>query len=278
MPTKLGIVAGGGDLPARLADMCRAVGRPYFVLGLNDSADPEFVNAHPHAWVDMVALGTAFRVLRQAEVTEIVLAGKVRRPSILMLKPDATGAAFLARAGLRALRGDDGLLSALVGRIEEEGFRVVAPETVSGELLAPRGPIGAIRPDAVAQADIARGMTVARAIGALDIGQGVVVQQSVVLGVEAIEGTDQLLARCAELRRDGPGGVLVKCAKPRQERRIDLPTLGVNTIHLAAAAGLRGIAVEAGGALIVDRQAVADAADAAGLFVVGIDPGNVDPD
>lgn len=272
MPTKLGIVAGGGDLPVRLAAMCRAAGRPYFVLGLNGCAEPDFVNHHPHAWVGIAALGAAFSLLKEAEVKEVVLAGRVHRPSMMTLRPDATGAAFLARAGLRALQGDDGLLSALAKLIEEQGFRVVAPEAVSAELIAPAGTIGAVHPDALAQADIARGMTVARTVGAFDIGQGVVVQHGVVLGVEAIEGTDKLLERCAALRRDGPGGVLVKCAKPGQERRIDLPTIGVATVRLAAAAGLRGIAVEAGGALIVDRSAVAEAANAAGLFVVGVGP------
>jgi DUF1009 family protein len=124
----------------------------------------------------------------------------------------------------------------------------------------------------MARADIARGVAVARTLGALDVGQAVVVQHGVVLGVEAIEGTDRLLERCALLRGDGPGGVLVKLAKPGQERRVDLPTIGVETIARAAKAGLRGIAAEAGGTLIVDKDAVIAAADAGGLFVVGIDP------
>ena len=110
----------------------------------------------------------------------------------------------------------------------------------------------------------------ARALGAVDVGQAAVVQQGVVLGVEAIEGTDALLKRCKELRRDGPGGVLVKTAKPGQERRLDLPAIGVRTVEQAAAAGLVGIAVEAGGALIVAGGAVGAAADKAGLFVIGV--------
>jgi hypothetical protein len=276
MPTKLGIVAGGGDLPERLAAMCRAAGRPYFVLALKGCAEPALVSGHPHAWVDLASLGEAFRLLKEAQVGDLVLAGRVRRPSIWEVKPDAVGAAFMARVGLRALRGDDGLLSALVGRIEEEGFQVIGPDAVLSDLLAPAGPIGALGPDETARGDIARGMAAARALGALDIGQAVVVQQGVVLGVEAIEGTDLLLQRCATLRRDGPGGVLVKCAKPSQERRIDLPTIGVTTLGKAAEAGLRGVAVEQGGALIVDRAAVAAAADAAGLFVVGVDPASLE--
>ena len=172
-------------------------------------------------------------------------------------------------SGARAL-GDDGLLSALVAELEREGFRVLGPEDLLCAGLAPEGPLGRLLPDAQARADIARGTEIARALGELDIGQAVVVQQGLVLGVEAIEGTDQLLRRCADLRREGPGGVLVKLEKPTQERRVDRPTIGPQTVTLAAAAGLRGIAVEAEATIVVDRDQVAAAADRAGLFVVGI--------
>jgi len=139
-----------------------------------------------------------------------------------------------------------------------------------GSLPAPEGPIGAITPDAQASADIERGFEVAHALGAVDVGQGVVVQQGIVLGLEAVEGTDALIERAGRLQREGPRGVLVKTAKPGQERRADLPTVGVATVEACARAGLRGIAVEAGMALIIDRSAVAAAAERAGLFVVGI--------
>jgi DUF1009 family protein len=121
-------------------------------------------------------------------------------------------------------------------------------------------------------ADIRRGIEVSRGLGHLDVGQAAVVQDGMVLGIEAAEGTDALLARCAGLRREGPGGVLVKTRKPQQESRIDLPTIGAGTVTAAATAGLRGIAVEAGGALVVDRPAVVRAADEAGLFILGVDP------
>jgi DUF1009 family protein len=149
---------------------------------------------------------------------------------------------------------------------------VVAPHELVQGLLAAEGRYGRIGPDRQARIDIARGFAAAKAIGALDIGQAVVVQQGLVLGVEAIEGTDALIARVRTLRREGAGGVLVKVPKPRQERRIDLPAIGVETLEAAAAAGLRGIAVEAGGALIIDRAKVAARADALGLFVVAMAP------
>jgi DUF1009 family protein len=223
----------------------------------------------PHAWIRLGAAGRGIELLREAGVEELVLAGAVRRPSLAALRPDRWTALFLARVGAAAF-GDDGLLRSLVKRLEDEGFKVVAPTDVLDGLLATEGVYGSIKPDAAALVDIERGVAAARAVGALDIGQAAVVQQGVVLGVEAIEGTDALVARAGALRREGPGGVLVKVKKPGQETRVDLPVIGVNTIENAAAAGLRGIAVEAGAALVVDRAAVVAAADRAGLFVVGI--------
>ncbi len=147
---------------------------------------------------------------------------------------------------------------------------MIGPDQVLQAGLAPEGPLGHVRPDAQAIADIERGERVARALGALDVGQAVVVQQGLVLGVEAIEGTDELIRRCAGLRREGPGGVLVKVEKPGQEQRADRPTIGPQTVTLAAAAGLRGIAVEAGATIVIDRDEVVASADHAGLFVFGI--------
>jgi hypothetical protein len=269
MADKLGIVAGSGDLPQRIADAAKAAGRSLFILALEDFADPGLVAGEPHGWIRLGAAARGIEMLRGEGVTELVLAGAVRRPSLMALRPDWRTAKFLAKIGMRAL-GDDGLLSAVIKEIESEGFRIVGAATLLGSALAPAGQLGRVAPDDLARQDIARGVDVARALGALDIGQGVIVQQGVVLGVEAAEGTERLIARCKALALDGAGGVLVKLAKPGQERRADLPTIGTKTIEQAAAAGLRGIAVEAGAALIIDREQVVAAADARGLFVIGI--------
>ncbi len=272
MPSdKLGIIAGGGELPRLLIAACRAQRRPFFVIALEGHADAETVAGDtPHLKVRLGAGGTIIKALRDNGVTEIVMAGRVRRPSLLSLMPDAWTARFLLSLGRRALGGDNQLLAAIADAIEREGGRLVGPEQILPELLAPRGTLGTREPGEADWADIERGLMVARALGAVDVGQGVVVQQGIVLGVEAVEGTDALLRRCKDLRREGPGGVLVKAAKPGQERRVDLPTIGRRTVEQAAKAGLAGIAVEEGGALIVDRPAVAASADAAGLFVVGV--------
>jgi UDP-2,3-diacylglucosamine hydrolase len=210
--------------------------------------------------------------LREASVDEVVMAGPVKRPTLAQLRPDWRAARVIARIGIRALT-DDGMLSSAIKEFESEGFRVVGIHDVLDGLLTRKGPLGAVLPDAQAEADIALGIEVARALGSLDVGQAAVVQQGIVLGVEAIEGTDALLARVGMLRREGVGGVLVKVAKPQQERRADLPTIGVGTVEGAARAGLRGIAAQANASLVIDGAAVAAAADRLGLFVVGVDLG-----
>ncbi|MGF1611451.1 MAG: LpxI family protein, partial [Kiloniellales bacterium] len=252
---RLGIIAGGGELPARLVEACRRAGRGAYVVAIQGHTDPATVEGVEHVWVRLGAASSAIEPLRAAGVEELVLAGRVKRPSLAELRPNLKVAQFIAKVGRRAF-GDDGLLRAVIGGLEEEGFRVIGVEQIMNELLAERGAYGALQPDEAAWRDIERGLTVARALGAADVGQSVVVQQGVVLGVEAIEGTDSLLRRCAGLRLEGPGGILVKISKPGQEPRADLPTIGVATVEAAAAAGLRGIAIEAGAALVVDRAAV----------------------
>jgi DUF1009 family protein len=269
MTGRLGIVAGGGGLPRRLVESCRATGREVFVLALQGAAEQATVQDVPHAWCRLGAASTGLALLRENNVTDLVLAGAIKRPSLAMLRPDWRAAKLFARIGYRAL-GDDGLLSAVVEELELEGFRVIGADRLLDRALVPEGALGKVRPDRQADADIEHGLQIARSLGALDIGQAVIVQQGLVLGVEAIEGTDELLRRCKALRRDGPGGVLVKVEKPGQESRADRPTIGKRTVALAAETGLRGIAVEAHATIVLDREEVARAADRAGLFVVGV--------
>lgn len=267
---KLGIIAGRGELPRTLIHACEASGREYFVLAVEDAADEETVAAtnDNYAWIRLGAIGKAIDILRKQHVEELVLAGYVTKPKISTLRPDLKGTKLLARIGSQLLVGDNEMLTTIVQFLEEEGFRVCGAEEVVRELVAPEGLIGSLMPDKRAQADIAFGAKIARAIGELDVGQACVVHNQKVLGVEAVEGTDALITRVAHLK-EGPGGVLVKVKKPQQERRVDLPTIGVETVHRTAEAGLAGIAIEAGASLIVNRREVARAADAAGIFVVG---------
>ncbi len=270
---RLGIIAGGGPLPGRIIETCRRTGRPVFVVAFKSQTDHPIPDDVPQVWTRLGAAGKMLGALESNGVEEVCLAGTFRRPSWLEIMPDRRAASFLRKVDLSNL-GDDALLQALSDVLEhEEGFRVVPVQELLEEGLAKPGLLTTTAPDEAAQADIARGLAVARAIGALDVGQGAVVQQGIVLAVEAAEGTDAMLARCAGLRRDGPGGVLVKARKPQQDGRLDLPTIGTTTVERVAAAGLAGIAVEAGAAIIVDPDAVAAAADERGLFVLCLEAG-----
>ena len=270
MAGRVGIVAGAGTLPRRLVDSCRAAGRDVFVLALEGAADPAAVSGVPHAWCRLGAAAQGLALLRENRVTDLVLAGGIRRPSLTALRPDWRAATLFARIGYRSL-GDDGLLKAVVKELEQEGFRVVGADQLLEDATIPPGPLGQVRPDRQSQADIERGLRVARTLGALDVGQAVIVQQGLVLGLEAIEGTDELIRRCSTLRREGSGGVLVKVGKPGQEPRADRPTIGLRTVALAAETGLRGIAVEAGATIVLDRDEVIRTVDRLGLFLVGLD-------
>jgi UDP-2,3-diacylglucosamine hydrolase len=269
MAARLGILAGAGELPSLAIEAARALDRPVYVLAFEGIADPAVTAGSAHAWVRLGAAGEGMRLLRENGIQDLVMAGAIRRPSLASLRPDWRAAKFFARVGLGAL-GDDGLLRAGIKELESEGFRIVSLDRLLADASAPSGVLGAVAPDRAAEADIEHGLAVARALGGLDIGQAVVVQQGMVLGVEAIEGTDALIARCGPLRREGAGGVLVKIAKPGQDRRADLPTIGARTVEACASAGLAGIAVAAGSTLLVDRGAIVAAADRAGIFVVGI--------
>ena len=264
-------MAGGGPFPAAVAAAAAAQGRPVYIVGLRGFVDEASIAPWPHQVLRMGAAGEIMAVLRAQDVVDLVIVGPVRRPSLLDIRPDAVGSRILARIGRAAFAGDDGFLAAIVQVLGIEGFRIVGAHEILADSTAGAGVLGAVTPDAAAQHDIARGVTVVRALGAADVGQGAVVQQGIVLALEAIEGTDAMLARAGTLARPGPGGVLVKLVKPGQDRRTDLPTIGPATIAAAAAAGLRGLAFEAGGTLITDRAACIAAADAAGLFLLGID-------
>lgn len=273
--TRLGVIAGGGSIPARLLAVCARRGLTPVVIALEGQTDPALVNGHEHLWITLGKAGRAIEFLKEKGVRDLVLIGSVRRPGLADLAPDWRTVRFFARIGLRAM-GDDGLLRALREELEREGFTIRGVHEFADDLLTRRGAYGVLKPGARARADIRRGFAVAQALGRVDVGQSVIVQQGIVLGVEAAEGTDELIRRCASLRRTAglrdEGGVLVKVFKPGQDRDLDLPAIGLRTVELAAQTGLAGIALEAGNSLVLDPEEVARLADRLSVFVVGIDP------
>ncbi len=270
MTPKLGVLAGRGRLPASVVKAALAEGREVFVLAFEGETDPGIVVGCPHAWVTLGEVGRAIRHLHDAAVRDVVMIGGIHRPSLAKMKMDFRGVQLLAKLGWRQGRGDDHLLRTITSELESEGFQVIGADQLLETIVAAEEVMTKTKPGSSAGRDIALGIEAASTLGLLDIGQSVVVQQGTVLGVEAIEGTDALLERVALLKRDGPGGVLVKMKKPNQDRRADLPTIGEKTILAAAAAGLEGIAVHAGHCLIVERDHVIKTADREGLFIIGV--------
>lgn len=269
---KLGIVAGGGTLPQTLINHCLQNKRDFFVLAIENNADKAiFTEDIPHKWIRIGQAGTGFKLMHEQNVQEIVMIGTIRRPTLADLVPDLRTAAFFAKIGLKSV-GDDGILRALINDIESENMRVVGIHEVIPDLLVKEGVLTKHKPDKQALADISRGIEVARELGKLDVGQAVIVQQGLVLGVEGIEGTDKLIERCGTYQRKGVGGVLVKLRKPQQDMRIDLPTIGTKTIENLHSAGMRGIAIHAGNALIVNEAEVIALADKYSMFICGIEP------
>jgi DUF1009 family protein len=271
----LGIIAGGGDLPRAIAESADQSGRKVFVLALRGSAE-DWVARFPHEWVALGETSKAFTALRNASCNDVILVGRVERPKFSDIKLDAKSVLLAPRVMAAALKGDDALLRSLVDLFEREGFRAVSAAEAAPGLLAPVGAAGRLKPSSENLTDIELGFRVVRALGALDVGQAAIVCNGLTLCVEAAEGTDAMIARVAHLPEHIRGtaakrrGVLIKAPKPIQDRKTDLPVVGVRTIANAAAVGLAGIAVEAGGALIVDRSAVVAAADSVGLFLTGV--------
>jgi len=271
MHKKLGIIAGGGAIPRDLINFCKENKRDYFVIAIEGNADRDLIDETiPHAWIRIGQAGTGFKKLAEEKVEEVVMIGTIKRPTLKDLVPDMRTTAFFAKVGMKSL-GDDGILRALVKEIESEGMVVRGIHEVLPELLIKKGVLGKVKPSKQAKEDIRRAVEVATELGRLDVGQAVIVQQGLVLGVEGIEGTGELIRRCGEYKRKGEGGVLVKVRKPQQDMRVDLPTIGDKTVQAAYDSGLSGICLHSGNGLIANEKETIKLADKLGIFVLGLD-------
>ncbi|UPA25842.1 LpxI family protein [Shinella oryzae] len=275
---RLAIIAGGGLLPRYVAEAARARGEVPYILALrNESGDDWSDFDHEIISIGNYAgIGAAFR---RHGIGRAVLSGWVRRrpewrdihaPLRMLLAVPSVVSTLLKG-------GDDAVLRMVIRLIEAEGVRIVGAHEIVPDLLGCEGPLGHVVPDRDAEADIAAATAAAQALGRLDVGQGAVAVGGRVVALEGAEGTDGMLERVAALRAAGRisqrrKGVLVKLCKPGQDMRADLPAIGVETLSRARAAGLAGIAVEAGRSLVLERDAIIAEADAHGLFVTGIVP------
>ncbi len=272
----VGIIAGAGTMPFAVADSLAARGRSAVIFALKGACDPAAAARFRHHWISVGQIGKATRLFRSEGCRDLIFIGGLARPSLSEIRLDWGTLRVMAHV-VAAFRGGDNHLLSGIGRImEQDGFRMIGIKDAAPDLLMPAGCITRAAPDETTAADIARGRAVLDALGPFDIGQAAVVIDGHVVAVEDIEGTDGLLARVARLREQGRiraktgRGVLVKAPKRGQDLRYDLPAVGVKTVEGAALAGLAGIAVAAGNAVVADAQAMIEAADKAGLFVTGL--------
>lgn len=272
--SKLGLIAGGGALPLSVAARCEAEGRPVFVVRLAGFADPHLAR-YPGVDAGMAEIGRVLSALKKAGCDSVCFAGTVSRPDFKTLKPDFKGMTLLPGIIAEAAKGDDALLRKILSVFEGEGYAIEGADDILGGETLPEGALGAMTPTPEQLLDLKKSLHIAEKAGELDIGQGAVVCDGLVLAVEAQEGTDAMLARVAGLPADLRGsptdrkGALGKAPKPIQDLRVDMPVMGSRTIELAAAAGLAGVGGVAGKLILIDHPAIVEAADRLGLFVWG---------
>jgi len=265
----LGLIAGSGMMPVEIIRHCNKHSIPIFVVGLEPFASEEQLNEAPHIFAKIGEAGKMIKAFKQHNVRDLVFAGGIKRPSFKELIPDWEGVKILAKLAVKKM-SDDNLFRAVMNEAESRGFNIVGIDEVVPDMLFQEGVYGKVKPSKEDMDDIERGWTVAKAIGAVDVGQAVVVQEGLVLAMEAIEGTDMVLSRAASLRKEGKKPIMVKVLKPGQDMRVDLPAIGIQTIDLFIKYGIGGIAVEAGGILLIEKDAVIKKADENGIFIIGL--------
>lgn len=269
--SSLGIIAGSGDLPRLLIETCKDKGiRPY-VLAFEGDTDPQTVEDVDHDWSRLGAGGKNIKLLEAQGIKDLVFCGSIKRPTFTSLRPDWRAVKFMMKVGGKAL-GDNDLLSAVKSELESEGFVFHGVHEFMNMLVSEKGVYGKAKPSEQDIKDIEYGFRISQEIGASDVGQSVVIQDGLVLGVEAIEGTDELILRIRGLKRNSEAkGVLVKTCKPQQDEDMDLPTIGIKTVRNAIDAGLSGIAFHAGKSLFLNQNDSIKEADKANLFIIGVD-------
>ncbi|WP_236865790.1 LpxI family protein [Candidatus Hydrogenosomobacter endosymbioticus] len=269
---KLAVIAGSGEIPRAVVMACKERGVLVFMLAFHGFTDPDVVAGCDHEWFSLGEVGRAINVLKNLGVKDIVMAGGgvVRRPSLFGLKLDKKGMELLSIIGLNWL-GDNNVLVKISQFLEKEGFVLRSPQEFMPSFVSSCiGAMGRVSPSEARLKDIALGREMLRHLSALDFGQGMAMQNGLVLGVEAAEGTDECISRCGALQRNGEeGAVYVKRAKVGQDEKMDLPTIGPQTLKKIVIAGFSGIAFQTSKTIIVSPLEVATIADQAGVFVWG---------
>lgn len=266
---KLAIIAGNGRFPFLVLDAARSLGHDVTVIAIKEEASTDLeaaaqsANAAIH-WVSIGHLGTFLKILKEGRITTAVMAGQVKHVKIFGFVPDLTAMALVARL---PARNTDSLIGAVADLMREHGVELMNSATLLEPMLAGAGPLSERVPTADEQKDLEFGYRMADVIAGLDIGQTIAVKHQAVVAVEAMEGTDETIARAGHLA--GAGVAIVKVAKPGQDMRFDVPIVGLATIQAMRVAGAKVLSVDAGKTLIFDRDAFFRSANEAGIAVVG---------
>ena len=274
METNLCVIAGGGILPRKLADNFDPSGDRIFFLAFRNVTDPEVVAGRHHEWLELGEVQKAIDAMHRNNVDKVVMAGPIQRPALSSLALDTRALKMLAKGGLKVF-GDDGLLSLVAKEIEKEGIKVIGIDQILSGVLTKEGLLAGPVPTKISWDDIKRGLQVLNSLGPCDVGQSIAVQEGIVLAIEAIEGTDQMIERAGSLQRNVSGPILIKISKANQDKRVDLPTAGPETVNNAIRSGFQGLALEANNSLLLDKDRVIKIAEKNSFFVIGVDQSKI---
>lgn len=267
---KLAIIAGKGNLSWKLVHSAYKEFE-LFVVAIYGETDIEITKGISHIWVNIGEVGKAIDAIKEFKADKVVFVGAVSKPDILSLKVDTVGAKLLAKIAKDKIFGDNKLLTSLTEFLTHEGLQIIGVQEILRDLVVEPGNFTILSPNAQEKSDIDLAIQTIQLLGTLDIGQATIVENGIILGVEAAEGTDGLISRCAELKKtEASAGVLVKFSKPGQEIRADLPTIGLETIKNVHAAKFKGIAIEAKRSIFLDKEEVISYANKNKLFIIAI--------
>jgi DUF1009 family protein len=276
----IGIICGGGDYPRLIAKTCIEKNIDFCLLFINGCTDifpqtlyndllyPEC--SMPALTINLGEIETAIDFFKTNNVDKIIFAGHIKRPNFKDLSLDKKGASWLLKLGKAIFSGDDALLRAIVKLLNDDGFEIISGTDLIDDVFVSAGILTSKAPSDSEYFDIKKGFQAAKTLGALDIGQSVIVHDGLILGVECIEGTDNLIERCADLRKSSTGGILVKASKPEQDKRLDLPTIGVNTINLLKKHEFSGVAIEAEKCIVLNKKLVIEQANDFSMFFIAV--------
>jgi len=270
-PNKIAIFAGDGFLPRHVYDACRDQGIEVKIIGLEGQVSSEAFKGVNYEVFPLHAVSKIIKILNQDGITDVVLAGKVcRSTSLSKLLLDIKGTKLLTKI-MRYGLNDNAILTAIIKFLESEGLRLWPAESLAKDLMVSKGALTRIEPSKEDWIDIKKGMKILKDIAQHDIGQSLVIQSGLILGIEAAEGTDAMIARCGMIKqKEETGPILIKAVKPKQDRRVDLPCIGSATIEKLHENGFRGIAVEAKVTLLLEGSKTIDEANSKGIFIYGI--------